>query len=115
MSNALEIAHEYFDVSNRSDMEAISKLFTPTTTYSSQNTGVYAGVDQIIEMQTAFHGSFKSLNWEVLASEEVRPGVVWLDFVLSGEKLNGEKVHLPGIEYVVVIDGRIQHVEVRNK
>lgn len=115
MSEAIEVAKKYFEVSNKSDMEAIASMMTPTTTYSSVRQGVFLGVDQIIEMQTAFHRSFEYLNWEVKSVEEIRPGVVLLDFILHAQKSGEEKVAIPGDEYVIVQDGKLQHVEVRNK
>jgi hypothetical protein len=39
MTESLKIAKHYFDLSNKSDFDSISLLFTDSTTYSSQNTG----------------------------------------------------------------------------
>ena len=113
--DSLELAKHYFDLSNDSDLDEIRKLMTESTTYSSQNTGVYLGADQIMKMQRAFHGSFESLGWEISHVEEVRPGVVCFDFVFSGRTKAGEEVRRPGIEYVIVYNGKLQHIEVRNK
>lgn len=115
MSDAIDIAKLYFEVSNRSDMDAIASMMSRSTTYSSANTGVYLGADQIVAMQTAYHRSFKKLHWDVLDVKEVRPGVVLFDFVFHGEKLTGEIVSHAGEEYVIVLDGKIQHVGIRNK
>ncbi len=115
MSEAVKIAQKYFALSNKSNMDAIEKMFRPSTTYSSQNTGVFLGVEQILEMQRSFHASFKELKWDILSVEEERPGVVKFDFTLIGEKNNGAKVSISGIEYLIIYDGMIQHVEVRNK
>jgi hypothetical protein len=65
-------------------------------------------------MQTAFHSSFEKLKWEVHSVKEVRPGVVLFDFTFSGKKKTGETISLPGLEYVIVLNGKLQHVEVRN-
>ncbi|RTK95397.1 hypothetical protein EKI60_00400 [Candidatus Saccharibacteria bacterium] len=70
---ALEIAKHYFDLSNRSDFDEIAKLFTSTTTCSSQNTGVYLGVADIIDMQKEFLSKFQKLHWQVNSAEEVKP------------------------------------------
>lgn len=112
---SLELAQHYFDFSNKSDFEEIAKLFTESTTYSSQNTGVYLGRDSIIKMQEEFHGKFKSLGWIVNSVEEVKPGVVLFDYDFVGEMADGQKIETSGLEYVIVHDGRIQHVEIRNK
>ena len=115
MSNSIKIAQAYFHASNQSDLKAIAAMMTPATTYSSHTMGVYLGVEQIIEMQTAFHGTFRKLNWEILAEKEIRPGVIWFDFVLRGEKHSGETIEMPGEEYVIVQGGKLAHVEVRAK
>lgn len=115
MTEALEIAKRYFDLSNKSDFDGIAKLFTETTTYSSQTTGMYLGRDDILAMQKAFHGKFASLQWKVNSVEEVKPGIVLFDYDFRGELPNGEKVESSGLEYVIVYQGTIQHVEIRNK
>jgi hypothetical protein len=114
MTNALEIAKLYFDLSNKSDFDGIGKLFTETTTYSSQTTGVYLGRDDILAMQRAFHGKFTSLKWKVNSVEEVKPGIVLFDYDFVGTRPNGEKVETSGLEYVIAYKGKIQHVEIRN-
>lgn len=115
MSDAIALAKLYFELSNQSDMDAIEALMTDATTYSSVNTGVYLGRTQIMAMQRNFHSSFESLHWEVLAVKEVRPGVVLCDFVFKAKDRNGNQTSKPGDEYVVVADGKLAHVEVRNK
>ncbi len=110
----LDLAKHYFELSNRSDLRQIRTLMTEATTYSSQTTGIYLGVDQIMTMQEAFHGNFESLRWQVDSVEEVKPGIVRFEFLFSGTTKAGEKVRRPGIEYVVVHDGKLQHIEVRN-
>ena len=113
--DSITIAQAYFNASNRSDLKAIAAMMTPATTYSSHTTGVYLGVEQIIEMQRAFHNTFRSLNWDISAVKEIRPGVIWFDFVLRGEKHSGETVEMPGEEYVVVQNGKLAHIDVRAK
>lgn len=115
MTEALETAKRYFDLSNKSDFAGIEKLFTGSTTYSSQTTGVYLGSDDILAMQRAFHGKFTSLRWTVNSVEEIKPGIVLFDYDFAGELPNGEKVESSGQEYVIVYQGKIQHVETRNK
>ncbi|MGI9335246.1 MAG: nuclear transport factor 2 family protein [Gammaproteobacteria bacterium] len=115
MTDAVRLAHHYFDLSNQGKLADIEKLFTPSSTYSSANTGVYLGAEQIMEMQTKFFASFKTMGWVVHSFEEVKPGVVLFDFTFSGTTLDGETIHRPGREYVIVYNGKLQHVEVRNK
>ncbi len=110
----LEVAQHYFDLSNESNFDEIKKLFSDTTTYSSQNTGIYLGVDSIIEMQKQFHAQFKNLHWHVNSVEEVKPGVILFDYTFKATSISGEAVEALGIEYVVVDGGKIVHVEIRN-
>ena len=115
MTDAVQIAKHYFDLSNEGRLADIKKLFTPSSTYSSANTGVYLGADQIMEMQTKFFASFETMAWEVHSVKELKPGIVLFDFSFSGKTLDGEVVHRSGREYVIVYNGKIQHIEVRNK
>lgn len=115
MPEALKVANLYFEASNRSDFDEISKLLTDSTTYASTNTGTYIGCDAILEMQRDFHGNFSKLNWEVNSVKEERPGVVVFDYSFSAVKKSGDKVEARGIEYVFVKGGKIQHVEIKNK
>lgn len=112
---AFTLAKHYFELSNQRDLPALQNLLTASTTYSSQNTGVHLGVEQIMKMKREFYGSFKEMNWEIHTVQEIRPGVVEFDFTFSGTTLEGEEVVRPGIEYVIVYDGKLQHIEVRNK
>jgi hypothetical protein len=115
MNEALKIARLYFELSNKSDFDGIAKLFTETTTYSSQTTGMYLGRDDILAMQGQFHAKFSSLNWTVNSVKEVKPGIVLFDYDFAGKLANGEKVSSFGLEYIIVYQGKIQHVEIRNK
>lgn len=112
---SLETAKLYFELSNKSGFSGIEKLFTDSTTYSSQATGVYLGREDILTMQRAFHGKFSSLKWQVNSVEEIKPGIVLFDYDFVGEMPNGEKVKTSGQEYVIIHKGKIQHVEIRNK
>ncbi len=115
MLTNIEIAKKYFEVSNQSDFDAIGKLFTHSTTYSSQNTGLYLGVEDILAMQRSYHGSFQSLNWKINDIQEVKSGIIEIDFSFSGVTIDGDKVSYSGLEYVVICGNLIQHIEVRNK
>lgn len=115
MTQALEIAKHYFELSNKSDFAGIEKLFTDTTTYSSQATGLYLGRTDIMAMQRAFHDKFSSLHWSVNSVKEVKSGIVMFDYDFVGEFPNGEKIESSGLEYIIVYKGKIQHIEIRNK
>ena len=115
MTDTLQLAKHYFDLSNEGRLADIKKLFTPSSTYSSANTGVYLGADQIMDMQKKFFASFETMGWDVHSVKEIKPGIVFFDFTFSGKTLDGEAVHRVGQEYVIVYNGKIQHIEVRNK
>ena len=115
MTDAVQLAKHYFDLSNEGKLVDIKKLLMPSSTYSSANTGVYLGADQIMEMQTKFFASFETMGWDVHSVKELQPGIVLFDFSFSGKTLDGEAVHRSGREYVIVYNGKIQHIEVRNK
>ena len=90
-------------------------MMGPSTTYSSQNTGVYLGAAQIIAMQAEFHAGFRSLHWDISQMQEIRPGVVQFEFLMSGTSHSGEQVSIAGREYVIVHNDLLQHIEVRSK
>ena len=115
MSGAVKLAEHYFALSNAGKLDEIETLFTPSSTYSSANAGVFLGAEQIIGMQRTFFSSFKKMGWDVHNVEEVRPGVVLFDFTFSGVTNDDENINRPGLEYVIVYNDKLQHVEVRNK
>jgi hypothetical protein len=115
MTDAVQLAKHYFDLSNEGKLTDIKELFTSSSTYSSANTDIYLGADQIMDMQTKFFAGFKTMGWDVHSVKEVKPGIVLFDFTFTGKTLDGEVVQRSGREYVVVYNGKIQHVEVRNK
>ncbi len=114
MSEALKIAQHYFDLSNKRDIDAIEKMLDERSTYSSDNTGLYLGKDNIIKMKCAFFGSFEKMQWIVHSCEEIKENIVRFDFTFKGVKLNKEKIVRSGIEHVVIYNGKLQHIEVRN-
>jgi len=115
MTEALKIAKRYFELSNTSDFSGIKNLLAESTTYSSQTTGIYLGRENILTMQRTFHGKFSSLKWQVNSVEEIKPGVVLFDYDFAGELPDGKKVEASGLEYVTVYQGKIRHIEIRNK
>jgi hypothetical protein len=115
MSKALEIAQLYFDLSNKSDFDGIVQLLTDNTTYSSQSTGEYIGKDAILAMQRAFHGKFSTLNWTVNSVKTTMNGVIVFDYDFYGKQHDGTEVHSSGLEYITVLYGKIQDVEIRSK
>ena len=66
-------------------------------------------------MQKAFHGQFSSKDWAINSIEETKPNVVVVDYDFAGKKLNGETVNSSGIETIVLKNGKIVRIEIRNK
>ncbi len=112
---AIETAKLYFELSNKSDLEAVAKLFADTATYNSQTTGCHSGVSNIMLMQKEFHGKFSSLGWRVNSTKEIRPGTILFDYNFSGTLLDGGEINSSGLEYVTVHNGKIQNVEIKSK
>ena len=115
MIDALSIANHYFDLSNDGNLSEIKKLFTASSTYSSDSAGIFLGAEQIMEMQQAFFNQYESLNWKVNSRSEVKTGIVLFDFTFSGTPYEGQNLVRHGFEYIVVYEGRIQHIDVRSK
>jgi len=111
----IEIAKKYFDLANKGNLKNIEEMFTESSTYSSQNTGVFLGTSSIMKMMKPFFESFNSLYWDVKSVEEVSEGVILFDFILKGEKNTGENILVEGLEYVIIFNQKIQHIDVRNK
>ena len=65
-------------------------------------------------MQKEFHSSFEKLAWTVSSTKEVEPGIILFDYTFAGKKKRGEIVESKGLEYVIVQNGTIQHIEIRN-
>ncbi|MBL8640752.1 MAG: nuclear transport factor 2 family protein [Alphaproteobacteria bacterium] len=114
MISAVDLARNYFDLSNKGDLDGIQNLMTDQTTYSSQNTGVFLGVSQIMDMQRKFFSTYSDLYWDIKSISEERLGVVKIDFELSGRAQDGALLFRSGVEYVIVFNGKLQHLEIRN-
>lgn len=110
----LEVAQLYFDLSNKSNFNEITKLFSDTIKYSSQNTGVFSGKAEVIAMQKNFHSQFTNLQWSVNSIAEEKTGVILVDYDFKAIKSTGEEVKGSGLEYVTVHDGKITHILIRN-
>ena len=115
MTDAVQLAKHYFDLSNKGKLTDIKELFTPSSTYSSSNMDIYLGADQIMGMQTKFFAGFGKMKWNVNSVKEIKPGIIFFDFTFTGKTLDGEAIQRSGREYVVVYNSKIQHIGVRNK
>ena len=111
----LDLALHYFELSNASDFAGIGRLLHADTTYRSGNGDFYLGPEEILVMQRAYHATFSILQWTVDRVEELKPGVVRLDFTFNGESGSGSPVAYHGIEHIIVRDRRIAHIEVQRR
>lgn len=112
--SATSIARQYFELSNARDLGAIENLFADEATYSSDNTGLYFGKQDIMDMVQAFFDSFPYLHWAIDSIEEKTPQIVEIYFTVSSRNRDGNEINRKGKETVVVTDRKIRHVEVRN-
>ena len=115
MSNALELAKHYFDLSNTSNFIEIEKLFVENTTFCARSGEYFLGRDDIMVMQKAHHGCYQQLKWHVNALHELKPGIICFDFSFEGVKQNGEQTNMSGIEYLIIQNDKIRHIDVLNK
>lgn len=115
MSQALELATLYFELSNQSDFVQIASMFDQNSTFCTRSSEYFIGVDDIMSMQKAHHGSYQKLHWQVLKVKEEKPGVICFDFQFEATKLDGESVSFAGVEYVIIQNGKIRHIDVRSK
>lgn len=109
------IASAYFALSNARDLESIFAMFAADATYSSDNTGLYFGVQDIREMMTAFFEAFPSLHWDVHSRTALSDHIVEIQFTLKARNNANEELVHSGTERIVVSSGKITHVEVRNR
>ena len=115
MSKELALATHYFDLSNKSDFDNIAKLFDENSTFCTRNLEYFIGSTQIMQMQRVHHGLYKKLNWAVNTVQEIKPGVICFNFSFEGITQTDELVQMAGVEYVIIQDGKIRHIDVRGK
>lgn len=114
MDSALGSAMAYFQASNDRDLETIESMFSEEATYSSDNTGLYYGKANIMKMIETFFDYYPELNWVVNGAEEKTDYIVELDFSFDGTDIQGASTSRRGLERLVIVDGKIRHIEVRN-
>lgn len=113
MSTSIEIAQLYFDLSNQADLNAIEKLIHPEATYSSVNTGLYYGIENIMVMMRTFFDQYQSLQWQIKSIEQLDQHITELHFDCEASRNNNETISFNGVERIVVVSGLIRHIEVR--
>ena len=112
--SALSIARDYFELSNARNLESIENLFADEATYSSDNTGLYFGKQDIMAMIHRFFDSFPHIYWQIDSIEEKTLHIVEIHFRVSSKDKDGNEINRAGKETLVIADEKIRHVEVRN-
>ena len=108
------VTEKYFELSNASKLDEVFLLFASDATYSSDNTGLFFGLEDIKEMMTNFFASFPKLHWEVHSIELKSEHIAEVEFTLRAHNKVGETIERRGIERLVVVAEKIRHIEVRN-
>ena len=110
--SALKIAENYFKLSNESNLDEIYTMLHKSSTFCSSSFDIFVGADEIIKMQRLYHGSFNHLEWIVKKVTEIKPSVVKFDFDFLATDKKENKIRFSGIEYVVILGDKIQHIQV---
>jgi hypothetical protein len=113
-NDTIAIAKRYFELSNNRELNSIPKLFCNEIIYSSDNTGVYFGKDNVMQMMDTFFSKFKFLNWKINSIELIKDLTVEIYFILKTVDNEGNEFEKKGIERLIIYDHLIKYIEVRN-
>ena len=114
-SSPISTAQEYFNLSNNSNFAGIAKLMNDETTYFSKNSGIFLGVKDIIAMQKNWHSSFTKLHWQIINITEIKPNIVLIDYNFLGTKQDNTIIKSSGLEYIIVKNNIIVHIQIQPK
>ena len=112
MKNARALAEEYFALSNDRDLTSIFTLLNPEATYSSNNTGLFFGVNDIRKMMTAFFADHPYVHWTILGLREFSEHITEVDLTVVSTDREGDQTERSGLERIVAASGTIRHIEV---
>ena len=112
MKNARELTEQYFALSNDRDLTSIFTLLNPEATYSSNNTELFCGVDDIRKMMTAFFADHPYIQWTILELRELSKHITEVDFTVVSTDREGDQTERSGLERIVAASGTIRHIEV---
>ena len=73
---------------------------------------MFLGVKDIMELQRQYHGLFQSLKWYVDSIDEIKPGIVVIHLHFEGMNHSKESISYSGIETIIVVEDKIQHIDV---
>lgn len=103
----------YFKLSNERRLDEIPRLFHKKAIYSSDNTGLYFGLDAIMEMMHGFFTMNPEIHWQINNIKEVKASVVEVVFTATGVTAEAQPFMREGIERLVIENGLIRYIEVR--
>ena len=115
MKNARTLTEEYFALSNDRDLTSIFTLLNPEATYSSKNTGLFYGVDDIRKMMTEFFEDHPYIQWTILELRELSEHITEVDFTVVSTDREGDQTERSGLERIVAASGTIRHIEVHGR
>ncbi len=115
MNNSAEhTARHYFELSNQAELAAVAQLFQSDATYSSDRTGLYYGVSDIMTMMENFFAGYHQIQWQIEQLACFTEHIVEIRFSCQTIDHQGSKTERLGVERLVIVDGLIRHIEVRS-
>jgi hypothetical protein len=115
MKSSRALTEEYFALSNDRDLTSIFTLLNPEATYSSNNTGLFFGVNDIRKMMTAFFADHPYIKWTILELRELSEHITEVDFMVVSTDREGDQTERSGLERIVAASGTIRHIEVHGR
>ena len=112
MKSSRALTEECFALSNDRDLTSIFTLLNPEATYSSNNTGLFYGVNDIRKMMTAFFADHPYIPWTILELRELSDHITEVDFTVISTNREGDQAERSGLERIVAASGTIRHIEV---
>ncbi len=112
MKSSRALTEEYFALSNDRDLTSIFTLLNPEATYSSNNTGLFYGVNDIRKMMTAFFAYHPYIHLTILELRELSDHITEVDFTVISTDREGDQAERSGLERIVAASGTIRHIEV---
>jgi len=112
-NNAIKTTKKYFELSNQGDLTAIKALIHPKAIYSSINTGMYFGIDDIMTMMNNFFAQYSDLEWQIDDLKANSANITEVAFTGRFIDHQGSIIKRTGTELLVVDNGLIRLIEVR--
>jgi len=116
MTNPLRVAQQYFDAWNARDADSIANLFTETGEY--HDPGVKIRGRDIGTYVQGLWGAFPDLSFDLISKADCGDGMVAAQWLMKGTNTgsyrglppSGQKVMLPGADFIKVSGDKIESV-----